>query len=100
VNYHVIITPLARIDIAEAVQWYEKRSAGLGRIFWREVKARLIALKQNPLLPPAYGRRNFRKLRIPKFPYSAYYEIVGEEIRVHAVFHAARNPRTLKMRLQ
>ena len=98
-SYRVIITSLARVDISQAVQWYEEKNAGLGRFFWRELKARLIALKQDPLFPRAFGTRGFRKVRIPKFPYSAYYEMVGDEIRIHAVFHAARDPRTLEHRL-
>ena len=50
--------------------------------------------------PTLGGRRKIHKARIPKYPYSIYYEIIAEEFRVLAVVHGARNPKYLNYRLR
>jgi len=99
VNYRLVITAEARIDIAEAVRWYEERSPGLGRRFFHALAERLRAIRADPCRPSGFGRRRIRKSRVRKFPYAVYYEVRGEEIRIHAVFHGARSPRMLIQRL-
>ena len=98
-NYRVIITDPAWHDIREAKEWYESQREGLGRRYWVHVKLALRTVRRSPLLGPPSGQRQLRKRNLLVFPYSVYYEIVGPEIRVHAVWHGARKPATLKERL-
>ena len=98
-NYCIVITDPAWQDIREAKEWHEHRREGLGRRFWDYVKLALRSVRRSPLLGTPSGTRQFRKRNLLVFPYSVYYEIVGPEIRIHAVWHGARNPVALKQRL-
>lgn len=95
----VVITARAWTDTVDAVSWYDERQAGLGWRFWQHLKMTLRAIQRSPRLGPASGSRGIRRRNLTVFPYSAYYEIHGEEIRILAVWHGARNPRTLRQRL-
>jgi hypothetical protein len=49
-RYRLVIRPEARAEVAEAAQWYEARSAGLGRDFVRAFRAATDVLRRNPYL--------------------------------------------------
>ncbi len=95
-----VITPDAGIDIAEAKSWYDSQESGIGEKFYFAFRHRLEDVLKTPLLPQAWGRRKIRKVKIEKYPYGIYYEIVGEELRVLAVVHGARDPKYLNYRLR
>jgi plasmid stabilization system protein ParE len=96
----VAITPDAAADILNARAWYDSQETGAGDKFYFAFQKRINKALDMPLSPRAWGRRKIRKVRIPKYPYSAYYEIVGEELRVLAVVHGARDPKYLNYRLR
>ena len=98
-NHRIVITVPAWNDIREAKDRYESQCEGLDRRFWQYLRLALRSVRRSPLLGAAAGSRKFRKRNLLVFPYSVYYEIVGDEIRVHAVWHGARNPEVLKQRL-
>jgi len=95
----VIITPEAAADILNARTWYDSQESGVGGKFYFAFRTRIQSASENPFLPREWGRRKIRKVRIPKYPYSAYYEIVGEELRIVALIHGARNPKYIHHRL-
>jgi len=99
VKWKVVITDAAANDILEAKEWYESRQTELGWKFWQYVQLALRNVQRSPRLGAASGKRNFRKRNLLIFPYSVYYELAGDEIRIHAVWHGARSPKILKKRL-
>jgi len=98
-SLRVVIMREAAADILEAREWYDSQQAGVGDKFYFALRNRVQAAIETPLLPRAWGRRNIRKIRIPKYPYFIYYEIMAEELRVIAVIHGARNPKYINYRL-
>ncbi len=98
-SLRVVITPEAAADILEVREWYDSQQAGAGDKFYYAFRNRVQAAMEAPLLPRAWGRRNIRKIRIPKYPYFIYYEIIAEDLRVIGVIHGARNPKYINHRL-
>ena len=99
-SFRVAITPDAVADILNARAWYDSQEIGVGDKFYFAFEERIYKALEIPLSPRAWGRRTIRKVRIPKFPYSAYYEIVDNELRILAVVHGARDPKYLNYRLR
>ena len=46
--YKSIILPLAKEDIREAAEWYNRHQEGLGRRFIAEVREKVHFIRQNP----------------------------------------------------
>jgi hypothetical protein len=42
----------------------------------------------------------FRRRLLRRFPYAIYFMVVGDQIVVYALFHCARDPRTIKAKLR
>ena len=85
--------PEARLDILEARQWYESRSAGLGSEFARAVDAASAVILRFPASNPQV-RGDVRKAILRRFPYSLLYVASQDAITVLACFHHRRDPRT------
>ncbi|MNQ69046.1 Plasmid stabilization system protein [compost metagenome] len=90
--FKIIILPLAEKEIDESIEFYESRSKGLGRQFLLYLKSYLKVLKTNPELFEIKKQPCFRELTLVKFPFVIIYEIIGNEIIIHSVFHTSRNP--------
>jgi toxin ParE1/3/4 len=62
----------------------------------RRVQARIRMLVDLLSLHPMIGARTddpgIRRLPIPPYPYLVFYEATAEEVVIHAVRHAARDP--------
>jgi len=76
----------------EAYDWYEKQSNGLGEIFLSELDR---CYKKIEAQPTFYSktRKNFRQLRLKRFPYVVVYEVMKSEVIIFAVFHTSRSPK-------
>ncbi len=87
IEYH----PAARLEIAEALEWYEWHEAGLGARFLSELgqSERVIARHASLGTPHRYGTR---KRRMHIFPYNLIYTDEPEAIWVIAVAHHAHKP--------
>lgn len=90
--YTLVIKPLAIDAAADAYNWYEQQSEGLGDAFVRELDKCFDKLEQTPL---SYSKvhQHFRQLIMDKFPYVLVFEIIKKEVVVYAVFHTSRNPK-------
>ena len=79
----------AERDIDEAMAWYRSQEPGLDREFLIEVDASIKRVRRKP---SGYARRlrEYRTVIVRKFPYTMYYRLVGEEIRIAAVLHHRR----------
>lgn len=82
---------MAREEFAIAFLFYEDQLIGLGDRFESEFERTVNQIASNPFL---FQRKykHYREALVKGFPYSLIYEIVGNTVVVHAVFHAKQNP--------
>ena len=92
----VSVTKQARADIAQAAEWYERRTEGAGEKFLDQVEQ---ALEKIALAPTAYRKvtADNRRCNLEKFPYALWFKIEGEAIVVGCL-HAKRSPVLAKER--
>lgn len=98
-NLKIIIVAAARLEIAEAVKYYEERRPSAGVKFWIEFKILTRRLKHFPEIYSRFGKRGIRKAPMHNYPHVVYYRIAGDELRILGVVHGAMNPETIKARL-
>lgn len=65
----------------------------------RRVQSRIQAVTGLLAVHPLIGTRTddplIRRLPIPPYPYLVFYQVAGDEIVIHAVCHAARDPSSM-----
>jgi plasmid stabilization system protein ParE len=71
----VRVTPEARSDLADARDWYETASAGLGDDFLDEVEATLRSAADWPNAAPV-AERTMRRALVARFPYGVFYGLL------------------------
>lgn len=82
---------LAKVELNEAAQYYERDSPGLGAAFVTEVERSTAAILEhpeaNPIVTGAIRRRLLRR-----FPYGLLYRVRPEQVRILAVMNLKRRP--------
>ena len=96
-NYSLYLQNSAVQDIKDSYQWYEEKLPGLGDRFLVEVDVSLVQIELNPNIFPAVFMQK-RRAVVKKFPYIIVFEIEEELIRVSAIIHTSRNPKSWKRR--
>lgn len=93
------ILPEAAQDIGDAYDWYESRRVGLGAEFLEKLEDCFRSICD---FPESHGivYKNYRRALIQRFPYSVFYEVETETIRVYCVFHGSQNPVRWQRRLR
>jgi len=61
----------------------------------RRIQAVVGQLPHHPRIGVRTDDPTIRRLTATPYPYLVFYEIVGEDIVIHAVRHAARNPQSM-----
>ena len=98
-TFQLLISDEASLDIADAFLWYELQREGLGKKFEICLEAGLNKIIANPkLFQDKY--KSVRVHYIERFPFGIHYLIDGNFIKVIAVFHTARNPKSWIERLK
>lgn len=92
-TYH----PEAEAELVEAVQFYEQRLPGLGQRFRRAFEAAIAGVRQNPVRWRIV-EGEVRRCLIRGFPYSVYYRVLDDALRILAVKHHRRHPDYWKSR--
>ena len=82
---------LARLELLDAIDFYEEEEPGLGRAFLAIVEAGLKRIEQNPEAG-AVVRGRVRSLHLRRFPYSIVYRHTSSVIRILAVMNQRRRP--------
>jgi len=67
-NWTVTASPAAESDIAESIDWYESRSAGLGGHLIEALQTLRRRLEANPYRFPL-AHREARRASLRRFPY-------------------------------
>lgn len=98
-TYFLRFLPEVEEDVIGGYVWYEAKSPGLGEEFLRIFYACAAEIPRNPLLyPKVYNE--FRRLLLKRFPYAIYFMVGNDQIIVFGLFHCARDPRTIRTKLQ
>src|SRR5262249_21310117 len=87
----VTLRSAARLELAEAVLWYERERTGLGKELSDEVDRRLAEIAKQPEKYPI-AHKDVREAPVSEFPYSIFYCAKPERIVVLSVFHNSRDP--------
>ncbi|MEI6047671.1 MAG: type II toxin-antitoxin system RelE/ParE family toxin [Bacteroidota bacterium] len=91
--YKISINPTARIDIIQAIDWYNEQQPNLGFRFYKYTRTTLKNIQKNPL-GYAVRYKTIRTAIINKFPYMIHYSVEQqtETIKVLAIICTYRNP--------
>jgi len=98
-KYTLCFLPEVEEDVISGYVWYESKSLGLGEEFLRIFYACAEEIPRNPFLYPKI-HNEFRRRMLRRFPYAIYFMIKDDEIIVLGLFHCARDPRTIRMKLR
>lgn len=83
--------PEARAEYLAAIQRYNEIAPDLGPGLVAEVE-RVLEFTARMPLAGVLVMQNVRRVVLRRFPYSMFYQIVGDEIHVVAVSHHRRRP--------
>lgn len=96
-KYKLLVSPEAEADIEKAFEWYEERGEGLGRDFVLKARNSIEKIAARPLsYPISLGKT--RRILLDRFPYSVFYVVVGDVVKVTGCIHQRRHPRVWKSR--
>jgi toxin ParE1/3/4 len=88
----VIFTPVARAEMIDAQDWYEKEAPGRGRHFRAAVHAAIERMRANPRQFPVV-HKSVRRALLRRYPYALMFVIEPDEaLTVIACFHGSRDP--------
>lgn len=90
--------PDARMELLEAVEYYENSRTGLGTEFLNSINEALESIRSMPLAYPLVGR-DIHRLLVKRFPYGVVYSVQEESVRIWAVMHLKRRPGYWRKRL-
>lgn len=92
-NFTIYYSEEARLDLLEAVKWYNSINVVLGKKLKKEIKNVEKSLKLNPAFA-SIKYRNVRTVACRVFPYSIHYEIDlnQNEISIISIFHFSKEP--------
>lgn len=95
----VVFGPAARVEMLEAIDWYDAHAPSLGDRFVAEINATVTSIAANPLQFPAI-LRDVRRVRLHRFPYALFFRVDASEIHIFACFHSNRDPKLWRARSQ
>ena len=87
----IIFSKYAKLELEDAVHFYEFEFEGLGRRFRAEIKKAAIRISEYPAAW-SIEKGDIRKCLIHKFPYKLLYSIEKDHIFIIAVAHQHRKP--------
>lgn len=85
-------------DLFVGYSWYEGKVLGLGEKFLQMFYDCTKDLPGNALIyKKVYG--DFRRCFLRRFPYAVYFQIEEPQVVVFGLFHCARDPRSIRLKL-
>jgi plasmid stabilization system protein ParE len=91
VNWQATIRPRARLQIAEASDWYDSQSTGRGDDFLHAVEEAIRSICRNPYQYQVIDD-TLRRAVLRRFPYLIIYSVSGNEVIVLRCLHAHSDP--------
>ena len=93
------IQPSALADLREGFRFYEAKELGLGSYFLDTLFSDIDSLQLYAGIHSIHFGR-FHRLLSKRFPYAAYYQVIGSEIAVRAVLDLRRDPQWIAKKLK
>src|SRR5258708_7489018 len=81
----------AQVELAEAVDYYDEKTDGLGGRLLAEIRAATRRIEQYPEIAPEIDHAVRGKV-LSTFPYTLMYVIDPDELFIVAVAHHSKNP--------
>ena len=91
------IHALAKKELYESFEWYEKKVAGLCQDFYNDVEEEFRRIVSNPNLYPEY-EEVLRKAVLKEFPFNILFDYKDEIVFIHAVLHHSRSEKNVLKR--
>jgi hypothetical protein len=88
----------AQAELAEAVNYYNAQSEGLGFEFSDAVHATIDRIIEYPEAWALVSKRT-RRCRTKRFPYGIIYQVSGSILLIIAVMHLHREPQSWRTRI-
>jgi hypothetical protein len=87
----LVIDSAAELELAESVEFYERREFGLGSEFERAAR---LAVQQIQFNPDRFSRQKdgTQRLVMERFPFIIHYVNLPDTIWIVAFAHASRRP--------
>jgi plasmid stabilization system protein ParE len=98
VNRPVRFHGFAELELEEASDYYGRATPGLQEAFLAEVERGCRLLSEFPEVG-ALVRQGVRKLVLKRFPYSLFYTVREDGVRIVAIGHQHRRPFYWRRRL-
>jgi len=95
----VVVQDEARVELAEAQEFYDREAPGRGLVFLEAVERQLELLLEYPLVGGTIVRGARRRV-LQGWPYSIVYQTVLGNIYVVAIVHHSRRPGYWRKRLR
>ncbi len=90
--------PQAELELIEEAAYYELQVPGLGERFEAEVRHATDLLLEHPEIGHA-ADPYLRKFVLNRFPFTLYYSIAADVLRIEVVAHQSRGPGYWKSRV-
>jgi toxin ParE1/3/4 len=89
--------PEAELELIEAAVYYDKQVPGLGERFESEIRYAIDLLLDQPEIGLPVDP-DLRKFILTRFPFTLYYSVTADVLRIEAVAHQSRRPGYWKSR--
>lgn len=84
--------PAARAEFLRSIRWYAgEASQDTAKRFEREVRKVIRRLLENPMMG-ALASHGLRRHSLHRYPYTIYYRIEPDILRIIAIAHQSRRP--------
>jgi toxin ParE1/3/4 len=94
----IVYHPEAEAELIESARFYDRRIPGLGRRFLLEIDKSIERILANPTKWKVV-EDDIRRFLMKKFPFSIYYRVEAEVIRILVFKHHSRHPDYWKHRI-
>lgn len=100
-NYRVVVSVSAELDIHVAGIWYKTRSKQVASKFLDKIDLAFKRIFTNPFaFSRISAKSKYRRYRTPGFPYRIYYYINEPFVEIMAVVHTRRSDKFVNRRLK
>jgi plasmid stabilization system protein ParE len=99
VTVKIVVRKGAARDIQQAHDWYESEQVGLGKEFLDEIGACFSRIERHPD-GYAFTYRDTKRAIVERFPYSIYFRLRDDEVRIIAIAHQRRKPKVWQSRIR
>lgn len=87
--FRLLVSPAVKQEIAEAFHWYSERNVKAAKAFRDEVRSAFDLILKDPERWAVWDE-SIRRFILKHYPYTVYFSIVDDQVRILAVGHHRR----------